>query len=198
VAIGLWSFLGQPTPGNVLTVGAAAVGSSALLATFFAPAFFAIEVFGFAYTRSLPLPREDLLTGKIALVLAIYLASSSIVLGLTAAAIPTVYVVTSFAFFALAELPAILAAALLEFTILFRRAATTGLPITSLYAGAGWVLAVSIPGLFLAGAPLVSFEYLRNGAHLGFGLLPVMAAIALLELAVVAPAALKVLGRGSL
>ncbi len=198
VAIGLWSFLGQPTAGNVLTIGAAAVGSSALLATFFAPAFFAIEVFGFSYTRSLPLPREDLLTGKIALVLGIYLASSFIVLGLTAAAIPTAYVVTSFAFFALAELPAILAAALLEFTILFRRAAKTGLPITSLYAGAGWVLAVSIPGLFIAGAPLVSFEYLRNGAHLGLGLLPVMAAISLLELAVVAPAALKVLGRGSL
>ena len=78
------------------------------------------------------------------------------------------------AFFALAELPAILAAALFEFTVLFRRAATTGLPITSLYAGAGWVLAVSIPGLFIAGAPLVSFEYLRNGAHLGNALLPVI------------------------
>ncbi|MCI4367420.1 MAG: hypothetical protein L3K08_06680, partial [Thermoplasmata archaeon] len=198
VAIGLWSFLGHPTAGNVLTIGAAAVGSSALLATFFAPAFFAIEVFGFSYTRSLPLPREDLLTGKIVLVLGIFLASASIVLGLAAAAIPTGYVVVSFAFFALAELPAILAASLLEFTLLFRRAAKTGLPITSLYAGAGWVLAVSIPGLILAGAPLVSFEYLRNGVHLGVVLLPVMAAIALLELAVVAPVALRVLGRGSL
>jgi predicted permease len=198
VAIGLWSFLGHPTAGNVLTIGAAAVGSSALLATFFAPAFFAIEVFGFSYTRSLPLPREDLLAGKIALVLAIFLTSSGIVLGLAAAAIPTAYVVVSFAFFALAELPAILAAALFEFTILFRRAAHTGLPITSLYAGAGWVLAVSIPGLFIAGAPLVSFEYLRNGAHLGNALLPVMAILALLELAVITPLALKVLGRGSL
>jgi predicted permease len=198
VAIGLWSFLGHPTAANVFSVGAAAVGSSALLATFFAPAFFAIEVFGFGYTRSLPLPRDHLLTGKIALVIAIFLTSATIVLGLTAAAVPTVYVVSSFAFFALAELPAILAAALLEFTILFRRAAQTGLPITSLYAGAGWVLAVSIPGLFVAGAPLVSFEYLRFAAHTGNFLLPLMALIALCELAVIGPVSLKVLGGGSL
>jgi predicted permease len=196
-AIGLWSFLGSPGPAQIFSVGLAAVASSALLATFFAPAFFAIEVFGFSYTRSLPIPRDHLLAGKIAMVLGIYGASAALVLGLTTAAVRTLGAAGTFAFFALAELPAVAAAAVLEFGLLFWRAGKTGLPITNLYAGAGWVLAVSIPGLILAGSPLVIFEYLRAGGSPSPALLPIMAAAAVLELLVVSPLALRTIGRGS-
>lgn len=198
VAIGFWSFVGHPTTADVLNIGAAAVGSSALLAAFFAPAFFAIEVFGFSYTRSLPLPRDELLAGKVGLVLMIYGGAATLVLGLSAIAVPTPFVLGSFAFFALAELPAILAAALLEFWLLFRRAGAAGLPITNLYAGAGWVIGVSIPGLVLAGGPLATLEYLREVHFSGGLLLPIMAAIAVAELLVVAPLTIRSLGRGSL
>ena len=197
VAIGIWSFLGAPALRDVFNIGAAAIASSALLATFFAPAFFAIEVFGYSYTRSLPLRRDHLLAGKVGLVMGIYGASAALVLGITAAALPTPYVVSSFAFFALAELPAVVAAALLEFGILFWRAERAGLPITSLYAGAGWVLAVSLPGLIVAGLPLVIFEYLRSAGDAGVALLPIMAAAALIELLAVSPVAVRALGRGS-
>lgn len=196
-AIGVWSFLGAPTSRDVFSVGVAAVASSALLATFFAPAFFAIEVFGFSYTRSLPIPRDHLLAGKVALVISIYAVAAGLVLGLTTLAVPTYYAAGSFAFFALAELPAVVAAAVLEFGLLFWRAGKVGLPITNLYAGAGWVLAVSIPGLFVAGTPLVIFEYLRSAGSPSLGLLPIMAAASVLELALVSPLALRTVGRGS-
>jgi predicted permease len=196
-AIGIWSFLGAPTTRDVFSVGVAAVASSALLATFFAPAFFAIEVFGFSYTRSLPIPRDHLLAGKVALVITIYVLSAALVLGLTTLAVPTAFAAGSFAFFALAELPAVVAAAVLEFGLLFWRAGKVGLPITNLYAGAGWVLAVSIPGLFVAGTPLVIFEYLRSAGSPSLGLLPVMAAASILELGLVSPLALRTVGRGS-
>lgn len=198
VSIGVFSFLGRPTATDVLNVGVAAVGSAALLTTFFAPAFFAIEVFGFSYTRSLPIPRDQMLAAKVGLVLMIYGGATLLVLGLSAAAIPTVYVVNSFVFFALAELPAILAASLIELAILFRRAGRAGLPITSLYAGAGWVVAVSVPGLFIAGAPLVTLEYLRHAGASGPALLPLMAAMSLIELALLSPVAILTLGKGSL
>jgi hypothetical protein len=131
------------------------------------------------------------------MVLAIYGASAAVVLTLTALAVPTISAAGTFAFFALAELPAVAAAAVLEFGVLFWRAGKTGLPITSLYAGAGWVLAVSIPGLILAGSPLVIFEYLRAGGSTSPELLPVMAAASVLELLLVSPLALRSVGRGS-
>ncbi len=196
-AIGLWSFFGAPRGVDVFSVGSAAVASSALLAAFFAPAFFAIEVYGYAFTRSLPISRDALLAGKVAMVAAIYLGSAGLVLGITALAVPTAFAINSFVFFVVAELAAIVAAALVEFGILYWRAERSGLPITGLYAGASWVLLVSIPGLFVAGAPLVIFEYLRTAGSTGTGLLIPMAATALAELALVAPIALRTLGRGS-
>jgi predicted permease len=196
-AIGIWSFLGAPTSADVFNIGVAAVASSALLAAFFAPAFFAIEVFGYSYTRSLPIRRDHLLAGKIGLVIGIYAASSALVLGITAAALPTLYAANAFGFFAVAELPGVVAAALLEYGVLFWRAEKAGLPITNLYAGAGWVLAVSIPGIIVAGAPLAIFEYLRSAGPPGITLLPIMAVTGLLELVLVSPVAIRALGRGS-
>ena len=47
VAIGVWTLLSAPSFGDVFNIAAAAVATAALLATFFGPAFFAIEVMGF-------------------------------------------------------------------------------------------------------------------------------------------------------
>jgi Membrane protein of 12 TMs len=185
VAIGLWTYVSAPAAADVLNLALAAVATAALLATFFGPAFFAIEVMGYSYTRSLPLPERSLMLGKVSLVALIYLVASGLVLGLT---LLRVFTPTVFVLFLLAELPGILAAAFLELGILFRRARGSGLPIVNLYAGAWWVAAVSIPGLIVAGAPLLVFDYFRA---LPFSqALPAMGGLALAELAVCAPLAL--------
>ncbi len=46
--------------------------------------------------------------------------------------------------------------------MLLRRARKRGLPLVNLYTGAWVAVLVSIPGLFVASAPLVAFEALRN------------------------------------
>ena len=94
--------------------------------------------------------------------------------------------------FILVELPAVLAAAFVELGLLFRWARRRGLAITNLYTGAWFAIAVSIPGLILAGLPVLLFELTRSsGTELALG---VMAVVALAELAVATPVAL---GRGA-
>ncbi len=181
VAIGLWTYVSSPAPTDALNLALAAVATAALLATFFGPAFFAIEVMGYSYSRSLPLAERSLLLGKVSLVALIYLLASGMVLGLT---LLRVFAPALFVIFLLAELPGILAAAFLELGILFRRARRAGLPIVNLYAGAWWVAAVSIPGLIVAGAPLIVFDYFR--AFPFSQALPAMGGLALAELAVCA------------
>jgi hypothetical protein len=188
VAIGLWTYVSAPAAADALNLALAAVATAALLATFFGPAFFAIEVMGYSYSRSLPLPERSLVLGKVSLVALIYLVASGLVLGLT---LLRVFSPALFVIFLLAELPGILAASFLELAILFRRARKTGLPVVNLYAGAWWVAAVSIPGLIVAGAPLVVFDYFRSFPF--SRALPAMGGLALVELALCAPFAL---GRG--
>ncbi len=182
VAIGLFTFVTGPGTNGALALALGAVTTAALLATFFGPAFFAIEVNAYAYGRTLPLPDRSIVLGKVALVSAIYLVGAGIVLGIT---VLRVFQPTVFLGFIAAELPAVVAAALLELGILFRRARAKGLPLVNLYAGAWYAILVSIPGLVLASVPLVVF-------HL-FAAAPVVTAlgamglVALAELAVAAP-----------
>ena len=189
VAIGLLTYVRAPGSSSAFGIALAAVMTAALLATFFGPAFFAIEVFAYSYGRTLPLSDRSLLAGKVLLVALMFLVAGGTVLGIT---LTRVFDPLLFSAFILAELPAVVAASLLELGILFRRARSKGLPITNLYAGAWYSILVSIPGLVVAGAPLVAFELVRAGGT-GIGL-TAMAIVALGELGLSAP---LVLGRGS-
>ena len=187
VAIGLLTFVAAPGSAVAFSLALAAVTTAALLATFFGPAFFAIEVFAYSAGRTLPLSDRALVSGKVLLIAAMYLTAGGTVLGITLARVfdPLLFVA-----FILAELPAVAAAALFELGLVFRRARAKGLPITNLYAGAWIAFFVSVPGVIVAAAPLVTFHLASaNGAYRG---LLAMLVVALLELAVAAP---LVLGR---
>ncbi len=186
VAIGLFTFLTGPGSTATFGLALAAVSTAALLATFFGPAFFAIEVIAYSYGRTLPLSDRSVLLGKVALVAAIYLVASGIVLGLT---LVRVFAPGVFLAFALAELPAVLAASLLELGILFRRARTKGLPIVNLYSGGWYAVLVAVPGLVTAGLPLVAFRLVAGSPETAVF---VMGLVALGELALAAPFALGV------
>ncbi|MCI4349497.1 MAG: hypothetical protein L3J93_04705 [Thermoplasmata archaeon] len=185
VAIGAWTVLAAPTASGAFNIASAAVATAALLATFFGPAFFAIEVMGYSYTRTLPLTERSLVLGKLSLVTTLYAVAAGTVLGIGLARL---FEPLSFLGFILAEFPAVAAAALLELGLLVRVARRRGLPVTNLYSGSWWVMGVSIPGVLMAGVPLALFEIFRSvSVTTGLG---VMAAVALAELAVAAPLAL--------
>jgi len=159
VALGLLTYVSGPRPGTGTSLALGAVTTAALLGTFFGPAFFAIEVVAYSYGRTLPLPDRSLVLGKVALIGAIYLVAGGLVLAIADLRVNQPLI---FAGFVAAELPAVLAAALLELGMLLRRARKRGLPLVNLYTGAWVAVLVSIPGLFVASAPLVAFEALRN------------------------------------
>jgi len=191
VAIGLFTFVTGAGTGGALALALAAVTTAALLATFFGPAFFAIEVNAYAYARTLPLRDRSVLTGKVGLVAGIYLLAAGLVLGLTVLRVDQPI---AFAGFVAAELPAVVAAGLLELGILFRRARVRGLPIVNLYSG-GWMTAlVAVPGILVASAPLVAYRFVA-GASVPVAL-GVMGLIALVELAGCVPVAFGQ-GRGA-
>jgi len=185
VAIGLFTFVAGPGSTAAFGLALAAVSTAALLATFFGPAFFAIEVIAYSYGRTLPLSDRSILLGKVALVAGIFLVASGVVLGLT---LLRVFEPVVFLAFVLAELPAVLAASFLELGILFRRARSKGLPIVNLYSGGYFAFLVAIPGLFAAGAPLVAYRWFSSSGSVAA--LAVMGVLAALELAVCAPFAL--------
>ncbi len=185
VAIGLFTFVTGPGSSAALGLALAAVATAALLATFFGPAFFAIEVIAYAYGRTLPITDRSILTGKVALVAGIYLIAAGVVLGLT---LVRVFQPALFVAFVLAEFPAVLAAALLELGLLFRRARARGLPIVNLYSGGWYAAIIAVPGLVVAGGPLVAFRLL--GAAAPETALAAMGLFALGELAICAPFAL--------
>ncbi len=190
VAIGLLTYLSPPGTSTSLSIALAAVTTAAILATFFGPAFFAIEVFAYSYGRTLPVADPTLVAGKAAMVSAMYLIASTLVLGLSLARI---FEPGLFAAFIVAELPGVSAAAFLELGLLYRRARTRGLPITNLYASAWFAFIVGIPGVIVAAGPLIAFELTRvHGAPEG---LLVMGLVAVAELAIFGAYALG--GRGS-
>ncbi len=175
VAIGLVTLADAHRAGAAEGLGLAAVVSAALLATFFGPAFFSIEVLAFSYGRTLPLANRSVILGKAALVVTVYLLAGLIVLGITLLRVPAPWI---FAGFIAAEFPAVLAAALLELGLLFRWARARGVPVPNLYTGAWSALLVALPGLVLAAAPLVLYEVYGFAA---------MALLSLAELAVCGP-----------
>ena len=190
IAIGLLTYLSPPGTSTSFSIALAAVTTAAILATFFGPAFFAIEVFAYSYGRTLPISERTLVSGKTLLVTAMYLVAASTVLGISLARI---FEPALFAAFILGELPAVTAAAFLELGLLYRRARIRGLPITNLYSSAWFAFIVGVPGVLVAAGPLVTFEIVkRAGPWIG---LLAMAVVALLELAVFAAYALG--GRGS-
>ena len=195
LVLALSSYVGTPRPSSVFSLAAAAISTAALLAIFFGPAFFATEVMGFSYTRTLPLSRNSLLWGKASLVLLIYALATALVAGATLAHI---FAPLLFLAFAVAELPGLAAAVFLELGIIARRAERQGIPLTNLYTGAWWATAVAIPGLIVAGLPLFVFALLGGiGGHSGWAL-PAMALAAIGELAIFAPFALAFPGRRAL
>jgi predicted permease len=185
-ALGLLTYFSGPTAGAATALALGAVTTAALLATFFGPAFFAIEVVAYSYGRTLPLPDRTLVLGKVGLIGAIYLVAGGLVLSLTALKVGQPFV---FAGFIVAEGPAVLAASFLELGILLERARRRGLPLVNLYTGAWVALVVSIPGLIVAASPLVVFEVLRadpEGVRLG-----AMGLTAVVSVALTAPFVLR-------
>jgi len=178
VALGLITVADAPGPSAAIGLALGAVTAAALLATFFGPAFFAIEVLAFSYGRTLPLSDRAIVLGKVGLMALVYLIASGVVLLL---ALVRVFDPLLFAGFILAELPAIAAAGSLELGWLFRTARRRGFPVANLYSGAWAAIVVAIPGLLIAGAPLLLFHFLGLGG---------MAALAVAELAACAPIAL--------
>lgn len=185
VALGFTTVVTHSSGGTALSVALGAVISSALLATFFGPALFALELMGYAYTRTLPLSLRSIFVGKVTLVSALYLASAGIVLGLT---LTRLFAPIVFLAFVAAELPAIVAAALAEFGVLAMLARRSGRPIGNLYTEAWSAVLVGIPGLIIAGAPIA--VYLGVGRVVAALALPGMGLLALVELGVILPIAL--------
>ncbi len=183
LVLGLSTFVGHPREQDVFRLGAAGVSTAALLATFFGPAFFATEVMAYSYTRTLPLALRSLILGKVSLVVLIYGLASVLVLAFT---IARVFLPFLFLAFVLAELPALVAAALLEIGLLYSISARRGLAVTNLYTGAWYAALVVVPAIFVTGLPLAAFSVL--GASVGA--LGIMAGLALVELALVLPIAL--------
>jgi len=189
LALGLLTYAPGSSTRGAESLALGAVTSSALLATFFGPAFFAIEVLAYSYGRTLPLSDRTLVLGKVALVLGIYLVSAGVVLGLVSLRIsdPALFIG-----FVLAELPAVVAASLLELGLVLRRARREGLPLVNLYAGTWTAILISIPGLIVASVPLVVFSSIQaTSTSLALGL---MAVAALVELAACTPV---LFGRGT-
>jgi len=179
VALGLVTYAGAAGPSQARGIALGAVSAAALLATFFGPAFFALEVIAQSYGRTLPVTSRAMALGKVALVGGIYVVAGGAVLAITALRVHTPWL---FAAFIGAELPAVVAAGLLELSMLFWWARARGLPVTNLYAGAWNIALVAIPGVLVAGAPLATFLF----EGLGW-----MAVASVAELAVVAPLALR-------
>jgi predicted permease len=180
--LGLWTAFSPLGTADPSQLAEAAVASAALLATFFGPAFFAIEVMSFSYSRSLPLTGRKLLLGKTTLIFSLYALAASVVLLLT---LVRYYQPLEFGAFLLAEVPAVLAASMFQLGILLWVSRKRGLPLVNLYTGAFWLAAVSLPGLFVAGTPLALYAILSPSGV--WRALTVMAAFALAELAIVAP-----------
>jgi predicted permease len=159
--LGLSTYIGTPSSASIFNLGVAAVAFAAGLATIFGPAFFATEVLGYSYTRTLPLRARTLIAGKVMLVLLVYVLASTVVLAFTLARVFTPGVIV---IFVLAELPALTAAALLEFGVLYRVSERRGLPITNLYTGAWWAMIVAIPGVIVAALPIAAFHLIAAPA----------------------------------
>ena len=188
-ALGLLTYV-TPTQNPIAaSLALGAVTTAALLATFFGPAFFAIEVLAYSYGRSLPLSNRSILLGKVALIAMMYLVGAALILGFT---LLRFFDPATFGAFIVAELPAVVAAAFLELGLLFRWARRKGLAISNLYTGAWFAVLVSIPGLIFAGIPPIVFDLLQSA---GLGLaLAAMAAAAAIELGLAVPIAF---GRGA-
>ncbi|MCI4325518.1 MAG: hypothetical protein L3K00_06530 [Thermoplasmata archaeon] len=180
--LGLWTAFSPLGTGNPTELAEAAVASAALLATFFGPAFFAIEVMSYSYARSLPLTGRSLLLGKTTLILSLYSLAASVVLLLT---LVRYFQPLEFGAFLLAEVPAVAAASLFQLGILLWVARKRGLPLVNLYTGAFWLAAVSLPGLVVAGTPIALYAIL-SPSGVGEALL-VMGTFAVAELALIAP-----------
>lgn len=188
-ALGLLTFATPVQNPVAASLALGAVTTAALLATFFGPAFFAIEVLAYSYSRTLPIANRSTLFGKVALIALMYLVSAALILGFT---LLRFYQPVTFVAFVAAEFPAVVAGAFVELGLLFRWARRRGLAITNLYSGAWFAVLVSIPGLILAGLPPLLFELTASSSTaLGLG---VMALVALAELGFATPVAR---GRGA-
>ena len=176
-ALGLLTYATPTSNPVAASLALGAVTTAALLATFFGPAFFAIEVVAYSYGRSLPLSNRSILLGKVALISLMYLVGAALILGL---ALLRFFEPVTFAGFVLAELPAVVGAAFLELGLLFRWARRRGLAITNLYTGAWFALAVSIPGLVTVGLPPLLFDLTQSmGVVLGLAIMGAAAGVGL-------------------
>jgi predicted permease len=193
VVIGLSSYIGAPPPRSVFDLAAAAVSTTAILATFFGPAFFATEVMGYSYTRTLPLTNRSMLFGKSSLIVLIYVVASAIVVGLTVLRLLDVWL---FFAFVIAELPGLVAAAFLEIGLLFRRAQEAGVPVSLMSSGAWWATTVVLPGIALAGFPILIFAILPYAGFSPIQSFLAMGGVAFVELAIFSLFALGLPGRG--
>jgi predicted permease len=184
--LGLFTYVGNPNPDLADRYARAAVTVAVLLATFFGPVFFVTEVMGFSLTRTLPITQRTLILGKSLLITIVYIVAFILVAVLVAS---RVHDIEAFLFYAVAELPAVVAASLLEINILLWRAEKTGVPISSLYSGAWWATLVVVPGLIVAGLPLLVYEFLLTSSRANSAL-PFMAVVSVLLLVSISVAVL--------
>src|SRR5208283_1831019 len=82
-ALGLLTYATPAQNPVAASLALGAVTTAALLATFFGPAFFAIEVIAYSYGRSLPLSNRSVILGKVALIGSMYLIAAALIVGLT-------------------------------------------------------------------------------------------------------------------
>jgi predicted permease len=189
IAIGCLTFISTPGPARVFNLAVAAVATAALLATFFGPAFFAVETMAFSYTRTLPISQRSMLAGKVLLISLVYLVAAACILALAGA---RVFSLGLLVLFIAAALPGVVAAASLEYLLLFRRAWKSGVPIVNLYTAAWYAAAVTIPGVAITLIPLFTFFATRSLGDLAA--IGWMAIAGLIELACLLPIVLP-LGR---
>ena len=96
LALGLISVADAPGAGAAEGLGLGAVTATALLATFFGPAFFAIEVLAYSYGRTLPLRDRSVMLGKATLLVLLYLTARARVLGLVSVRGPAPFLFVAF------------------------------------------------------------------------------------------------------
>jgi len=188
-ALGLLSYAPGSSTGGADSLALGAVTSAALLATFFGPAFFAIEVLAYSYGRTLPLADRSLVLGKAALVVAIYLVAAGVVLGLVDLRLRAPLV---FLAFVLAELPAVAAASVVELGLVLRRVRRKGLPVVNLYSGSWTAILVAVPGLIVVALPFTAL--LLDGGSSSTAALGLMALVSVAELGLAVPVLLGGVG----
>lgn len=181
---------GNPTWWTVHNLAFSAIVAAAGLTVLLGPAVFASEVMGFSLTQTFPLPRQALIAAKATLMSCLYGIAIVVVMVMMYGRMVNWPLLV---LFGAGEMPAILAATLLEVGILYRRTETTGVaPVSQFMGVVGWV-AVILPGVLVSAIPPLLYALADGGTPL-----TAMPVRAVFELVVSAVLTLEIVGMGVL